>query len=195
MAIPIRQRYTLDEFQEYILKPENLHKTFEYIGGEIIEVPSNPFVSLIAGLILTAINNYLRQNDLGYATGEAGGYMVNGERYAPDVAFISYEKQPELARKGYNPNPPDLAVEVISDPNNGEEQAQLRLKLFNYLAVGVVVWVVNPHDRLVEIYNQREAITILDENGIINGGQVLPDFTLPVTDFMPRDRTQDGNKS
>ena len=38
MAIPIRQRYTLDEFQEYILKPENLHKTFEYIinGGQVL---------------------------------------------------------------------------------------------------------------------------------------------------------------
>jgi len=43
-----------------------------------------------------------------------GGYMVSGERYAPDVAYIAKSRQEKLAERGYNPLPPDLAVEVLS---------------------------------------------------------------------------------
>lgn len=42
-------RYTVEAF---VVRPENSEKRFEYIGGEIVEVPSNPFVSEIAGMIL-----------------------------------------------------------------------------------------------------------------------------------------------
>lgn len=71
-------------------------------------MPSNPYSSEIAIQIAFFLKLYLReQGRRGHVTGEAGGYQVMGERYAPDVAFISYERQPELVPTGYNPNPPD----------------------------------------------------------------------------------------
>jgi hypothetical protein len=39
---------------------------------------------------------------------------VAGERYLPDVAFISKARQPEPSHDTYNPNAPDLAVDVVS---------------------------------------------------------------------------------
>ena|SRR5688572_16403257 len=138
MAISVK-RYTVEEFEAFVNLPENVDKNFEFIGGEIFEVPSNPYTSFIGSIILTALMNFVLSRKLGYVTGEAGGYMVYGERYAPDVAFISKERQPKLARSGYNPNPPDLAVEVISPNDN---QRQTMIKVANYLSVGTVVWVV-----------------------------------------------------
>ena len=107
--------FTLEQFEAFINMPENTDKVFEFIAGEIVEVPSNPYVSAISAQIIFLIKLFLHQHKIkGHVTGEAGGYMVAGERYTPDVAYISYEKQPQLAKSGYNPNPSDLAVEVIS---------------------------------------------------------------------------------
>lgn len=186
MAVHLRPRVTLAEFEAFIALAENHDKTFEFIGGEIAEVPSNPFVSMIAAKLITFFGIYLLQHDIGHVTEEAGGYMVNGERYTPDVAFISYARQQELAHKGYNLNPPELAVEVISDPDSRDEQANLRRKLANYLAVGVLVWVVNPYDRFVEVYQPGSSVKVVDETGILDGGDILPGFTLAVKDILPK---------
>lgn len=59
-------------------------------------------------------------------------------------------------------------------------------KLAGYLAAGVVVWVVNPHDRQVEVYVPGEAVRLLDERSTLEGGSVLPGFTLAVKDILPQ---------
>jgi len=166
--------YTVAEFDDFVLLPENEDKLWEFIGGEMVEVPSNPFVSKIAGLILTYINIYLFEHDVGHATGEAGGYEVSGERYALDVAFISYEKQPELVKEGYNPNRPDLAVEVVSSDSKAENE-KLTIKLGNYLAAGTVVWIVRPEKKYVEVHQSGLPVHTVHVQGTLDGGHVLPD--------------------
>lgn len=186
MAVQLKQRATIDEFDAFVKHPENADKLFEFIGGEIVEVPSNPYASKIAGKIFGELYIYLKGHDIGHLTGEAGGYMVSGERYAPDVAFISYERQPELAGQGYNPNPPELAVEVISDSSNAEEQRRLRFKLISYLTAGVIVWVVNTEARLVEIHQAGQASQELDERDTLKAENILPGFELKVSDIFPK---------
>lgn len=65
---------------------------------------------MFASHLVSIINYYFRQwvmqNSIGYVTGEQGSYIVSGERYAPDVAFILKSRQPQLAKRGYNPNSP-----------------------------------------------------------------------------------------
>ena len=189
MVVQLRQRVTLDEFEAFIAYPENAEKLFEFISGEIIEVPSNPYVSKIAMLIGATILFYLRENDIGHVTGEAGGYMVGGERYAPDMAFISYDRQPELAGQGYNPTPPELAVEVVSNGSNAEEQRRLRFKLSSYLAVGVIVWVVNTEEHLVEVHQTGHAPQELGEGDILKAEAILPEFKLAVKDIFPKKKS------
>ena len=181
----IKQPLTLADFEAFVNLPENSERIFEFISGEIVEVPSNPFVSAVAAQIIVLIGMYLLQNKIGHLTGEAGGYVVNGERCAPDVAFISYARQPELARSGYNPNPPELAVEVISDPASVEEQTALRRKLANYLAAGTVVWIVDPSARTVEVYSPGQSVQTIGESGTLSGGDVLPGLSIPVKDIFP----------
>lgn len=180
-----RQGVSAEAFDLFIEQPENRDATFELIDGEIVEVPSNPYVSKIAAKIITFIGIYLLEHDIGHLTGKAGGYVVGGERYAPDVAFISYARQPELAAKGYNPNPPDLAVEVISDADNIAEQRALRIKLSNYLAAGVVVWIVDAAARRVEVHQPGQFAQTFSETATLTAEAVLPGFTLSLAALFP----------
>jgi Uma2 family endonuclease len=178
---------TVEEFDLFAELPENADKLLEYIGGEVVEVPSNPYASKISGVVFGEMYIFLKGKDLGHLTGEAGGYMVSGERYAPDVAFISKAKQPELARQGYNPNPPDLAVEV-DFPSTYESQQNLNIKVANYLAAGTVVWVFKPEHKRVEVYAPGQPARILGLDGVLDGGEVLPGFTLVVKDIFAEEK-------
>jgi Uma2 family endonuclease len=185
MALSKQKLYTVEEFEDFVERPENETRLFEMINGEIVEkVPSNPSASEIAQLIAFFIRLFLRQRNIaGYVTGEQGGYVVNGQRYAPDVAYISKARQPELARKGYNPLPPELAVEVESSSTAVTER-RLRAKLYHYLAAGTWVWVVYPDTREVEIHAPGQAPLTLTESDTIDGGEVLPEFKLAVKDIF-----------
>jgi len=182
MAVNIRQTATYEQFQAFVNLPEHADRRFELIDGEIIEVPSNPFVSVIAGIILYAIRHWLVEGGhKGYVTGEGGGYIISGQVMAPDVAFVR-----ELpTSQGYEPTPPLLAVEVISDPHNNTEQTDLRRKLAYYLRAGVRVWVVDYVARQVEVHAPGDVVHVLAEDGTLDGADILPGFTLAVKDIFP----------
>lgn len=180
------KRYTVEEFEAFIELPENDDKILEFISGEIYEVPSNPYVSVVAGLILTFINIYLMENRIGYVSGADGGYKIGGERFAPDVAFTSFAKQEQPDKKGYNTNPPDLAVEVISNPSSKTELTQLRRKITSYLAGGVIVWIIDPDAKTLEVHQPGEKPQVHDENSTVEGGAVLPGFKMAIKDIFPK---------
>lgn len=179
----IRQ-ITVEQFDKLILLPENIDKRLEFIAGEVVEVPNNPYSSKIASKIIFYLLLFLQNHDIGHVTGEGGGYQIAGERYAPDVAFISCDKQKELTKKGYGTQPPDLAVEVISDPSNKQELKDLRKKITGYHSAGVIVWVIDPEDRTAEIHRVGSAPTVIDINGTLSAEDILPDFELKLADVL-----------
>jgi Uma2 family endonuclease len=95
---------------------------------------------------------------------------------------LSKEKQPTLAREGYNPIPPDLAIEVIS-PTDSERN--IAIKVANYLAVGTVVWVMRPEVKEVEVFVPNQPVQVLTVDDVLDGGEVLPGFTLAVKALFP----------
>ncbi len=141
-----RQLVSARDFDAMLAQPENADRNFELIGGEIVEVPSNTQSSEIAMTIGTHFKMHLLQHQIeGHITGEAGLYDINGERYAPDVAF----KRSDTTRDYVDPNPPELVVEVVSP---SDDPRQLSIKVSNYLAVGTVVWVVYGDDPQVIVH-------------------------------------------
>jgi Uma2 family endonuclease len=176
------KRYTVEEFDQWVLLPENADRLFEYIGGEIVEVVSNQYPSQIAARISGFIFMYLLQHNIGYLSGADGGYQVAGERYLPDVGFISKARQPEPCREAYNPNAPDLAVEVLS-PSDHPRDAWV--KVVNYLAAGTIVWVVDPEQKQIEVCEPGQPVKRVGVDKTLDGGDVLPGFTLVVKDIFP----------
>jgi Uma2 family endonuclease len=187
MVIP-EKHFTVEDFDQFVELPENDDRLLEYIGGEIVEVPSNAYASKISSKISYFITAFTIQNNIdGHITGEAGGYMVSGERYAPDVAYTSALKQPELDKRGYNRIPPDLAVEV-DFPSTTKSQYDLRIKIANYLAAGTVVWLFVPEVKHVEVYVPGQPVKIVGIDGTLDGGDVLPGFILAVKDIFPDEK-------
>jgi Uma2 family endonuclease len=88
-----------------------------------------------------------------------------------------------IVKKGPVLAMPDFAVEVKSPTNTLKG---LREKAAFYLEKGCqIVWLVNPEKRIVEVYTPDKDIEILLDSDIVDGGDVLPGFTLPVAALFP----------
>ncbi|MBC8100832.1 MAG: Uma2 family endonuclease [Armatimonadetes bacterium] len=168
---------TADEFDHLIAQPEHAERHFELIHGEMVEVVSNGYSSEIGALLVAVLFNWVQINPLGRVTGADGGYMVNGERYIPDAAYITKASQPARSYAAYNPLPPDVAVEVLSP---GNTPAQIRTKVFNYVQAGTVVWLVDPDQQQVEVYAPGQSAQILGMDDTLEGGDLLPGFKLAI---------------
>ena len=176
---------TVTKFDEWVYLPENINTHYEYIGGEAIQVVSNNKSSHIAIEVAFLIKDYLRKNKLsGLVTGSDGGYIIGAQRYIPDVAYTSSQKAPYALDAGYSPIAPDLVVEVISNPANSAQMNDLIIKVPNYLAVGIVVWVIDPDAEQVLVYEPQQAVKIMSEEMTLTGGSVLPNFAVSVADLF-----------
>jgi Uma2 family endonuclease len=177
----VRSHVTVQEFDAIAALSENAHKRLEFIGGEIIAVVTNNYASEIAARFLIEIGSFIKGKNLGRVTGADGGYKVSGERYIPDVAFISLSKQPEPSHEAYNPNAPDLAIEVVSPTDLPKDITD---KVANYLAAGTVVWVVYPDKQQAKVYEPGQPVQTIDIDGVLDGGKVLPGFRLVLKDVF-----------
>jgi Uma2 family endonuclease len=176
-----KSRLTVEEFDEIAGLPENADKRLEFIGGEIVEVVTNNYASEIAITISAAIKPFAKRHNLGRVTGADGGYMVAGEKYMPDVAFISKQRQPNPCHEAWNPQAPDLVVEVVSPSDVPRE---ITHKVVNYLAAGTVVWVIYPDKQQAEVFEPGRPARTLNIGDVLDGGDVLPGFKLALSDIF-----------
>jgi Uma2 family endonuclease len=174
---------TAEEFDRFVMQPENLSQYFQLVGGKIVEKQVSDFRASIVGLwMMSQIALFVEAHDLGWLTGADGGYAVFGEYYVPDGAFLSKVRCPQIPTETYIPLAPDLALEVLS-PTNSDEL--IRVKLSNYLAAGTLVWVVDPGKR-VESHRAGRLAKVLFAGDTLDGEDVLSGFSLPVRDVLAK---------
>jgi Uma2 family endonuclease len=157
----------------------------ELIDGTIVEKPMATRESMLAGELLFYLKLYLRQNDLGDLTAPDGTLRLEaGQIRAPDIAFIRWEQMPG---KVYPSAPiaslfPDLAVEILSESNTRGEMERM---LLDYFKSGTaLVWLIDPDRRTAEIHSSDGEEIHLDESGVLDGGNVLPGFRLPLAELF-----------
>lgn len=178
----------LDErFELLINAPENADKRFEMLSGIVYEVINrSPVYPYIGSLIYHHIGNFLDIHKLGFAFADGCMfYLPNGDKVIPDAAFVSKEHISFVPER-YD-IAPDLAVEVISPSNKPDD---MLLKIESYIECGTrLVWAVYPEEKLVRVWRPdgkgRTSVQKLDLNGILDGEDVLPGFTLAVKDIFP----------
>lgn len=181
---------TIEEFEQFIALPENDERRFELIDGEIVEKVPTEEHGIIVARIVARIVFYLQQHGLEERVAvEPRHKMPNDKRNAriPDIAYTSPERALPVVTKGAVPQMPDLAIEIKSPD---DKVAQLRKKAAYYLANGShMVWLIFPEQRLVEIYRPDADVLLLVDNenrhDVIDGGDLLPGFTLPLREIFP----------
>ncbi|HVU13158.1 MAG TPA: Uma2 family endonuclease, partial [Phototrophicaceae bacterium] len=176
--------YTAEEFFEIASLPENDDKRLELDDGEIVEMAESSAPNSVTAMrIGTFINVFVMSHNSGYVTGADGGFKLGERRVRqPDVGFISKERLPKLPKRiGIAP---DLAVEIVSPDEDIFKKAR------EYLHAGTrMVWAVYTGEKTVHVMK-------LDEDGglrsqpfgigaVLDGGDVLPGFTLAVKDIFP----------
>ena len=171
-----------------LLKPEN--KNCELVDETLVEKPLGMRESLLAIWIGHLLQNHVHPRNLGLITGADGTYEVLlGLVRLPDVAFVSWDRLPGR-RVPDEPIPnvvPDLAIEVLSPSNTAKEMARKRGE---YFRAGVRrVWEIDPRTRTARVYTSETAVTDLTSTDTLDGGPVLPGFSLPLAQvFAELDR-------
>jgi Uma2 family endonuclease len=156
-------------------------RLYELVDGILLEKVMGFGESILTVALIRFLGNFVARRKLGVVAGEAGMMrLAPGCVRLPDVSFISWGRLPDRKiPKEPIPNlVPDLAVEVLSEGNTIEE---MELKLQEYFRCGVrLVWFVDPRARTVKIYTSARKFTVLHEHQTLDGGEVLPGFSLPL---------------
>jgi Uma2 family endonuclease len=103
--------------------------------------------------------------------------------HIPDLAFVRADRLPlEAERWHIMPLAPDLAVEVVS-PNDRYEEVLEKIERYHRAGV-LLVWLVQPRRRAIEVHPLGQPAYLLREGDVLDGGDVVPGFRLPVADVF-----------
>jgi Uma2 family endonuclease len=160
-------------------------KLCELVDGVLLEKVMGLIESALAGLLIEVLRTFVVPRNLGIVTGADGTVeLMSGLVRIPDVAFISWDRLPGR-RYPTTPIPqlaPNLAVEVLSRSNTPGEMAGKRQ---DYFSAGVeLVWEIDPDARTVAVYTSITDVTTLTQTDTLDGGSMLPGFTLPLQDLF-----------
>ena len=189
MAFPQTKTYTLEEFEDFIRKPENRDQYFELIHGAIVEkaMPTDEH-SLIVNWLLFSLTGYSVIHGLRPPGPERRFKFPNDIQNArqPDVSQILDPNVP-LVIQGPMEIIPDLIAEVMSPDDSIDE---MREKAKFYIASGVrLVWLVFPRQKIVEVYRPEQPSEMLTAADMLEGYDVLPGFSLPIADLFATTRS------
>ncbi len=188
---PARTRLSSADFWAFVNLPENQDRSFERVEGEIVEMsPANNWASEVIAELITLLTLYNRQTRLGRINDSSGGFDISATTtLAPDVAFTTFERIRQIypdgkfPRTGFASLTPDLCVEVKSPTNS---KRQMRQEAETYLKAGArLVWLIFPETETAEIYTPNADVAEIPREGILDGGDVLPGFSTPLTDIFP----------
>ena len=166
---------TLDEFVQYAMLPENADRRLEFINGEVVEMaPARTRNSELGDILVFVVRLFCREQSIScHTTSGDGAYDILGNTIAPDFAY----KPTPMSNDYPDPDPPLWAVEVIS-PN--DEASDIRDKRQIYQTAGILLWEIYPKTKSVDVYAPGKSPQTVGIDGTLDGGDVLPDFTLPV---------------
>jgi Uma2 family endonuclease len=180
MVVPEQSRlYTMEEFKEFVSRPENSDRLFELINGEIIEVtPGRTRNSGFGILLAVAVHQFCRTHNIPcYISGGDGAYDVNGHTVAPDFAY----KRTPLSDDYPDPNPPLWVLEVVSPTDKAPD---IRDKREIYEQAGILLWEMYPKRQSIDVYAPGQKKRTFGINDTLDGGDVLPRFTLPMRELF-----------
>ena len=162
------------------------------VKGELIEGVLREKVSAgaehgqIAGLFITFLNMHIRPRGLGRVGGTDVGVFTSRNPDSvrePDVYYVSAERLPLGVRvPGYLEVVPELVVEIVS-PSDSEQDVREKIAMWLELGVSTALE-VRPQERAIVVYRPGVPAVTLTGDDVLDCGDVLPGFTLPLSDIF-----------
>jgi Uma2 family endonuclease len=180
--------YTVDEFWEAFGETKRL----ELVKGVPTEMtPAGTAHGAISMWFGYLILGFVEAHDLGLVTAAETGFILSTDPAtvrAPDVGFIAKARLTGPTPEQYFPGPPDLAVEIVSPNDRADE---IHNKVMDFLNAGThLVWVVYPSSKTVAVYHPGSAGHIFTPEDTLDGGGVLPGFSLSVREIFKKLREE-----
>ena len=175
MTAPVKVRVSEEE---YLATMTDEKPSLEFVNGEVFQKPMTKRTHQDVSKRIVEALWHLERRQQGYLSYESTTNFSQGDdrRYrVPDVAFWATNRPVVQPNDIYFP--PTLAIEIRSARQSMEG---LREKCREYRLRGVdVCWLIDPHNRTVEVYDERRDGALVNPDGILQCGQ-LPGFTFPV---------------
>jgi Uma2 family endonuclease len=178
----VRQPTTLLTAEDLLAMPDD-GKRYELVEGELHEMaPASGPHGRDGGRIFGRLQQFTEQHDLGVVYLSDTGFQLRQDPVTvrcPDISFVRNSRLPEADEYGVVPFAPDFVVEVVSPSNTVNEMSR---KVQEYIEAGTeIVWVVEPLRRQVAVYTPEPVVRIYRDGDTLDGGEVIPGFTLSVT--------------
>ena len=140
----------------------------------------------VASNFVGELRNFVRPRRLGRVIGTDTGVLIERDPDTvrePDVMFISSERMPLTVRPdGYSEIIPDIVVEVKS-PSDSVAEVNDKARMWRDCGVPLV-WAAYPETRTIDVHRADGAIITLYEDDVLDGGEILPGFSVPVRDIF-----------
>lgn len=165
--------------------PEDVQRACELVDGTLVVKAMGAPESAVASCLMMFLAPFVLTKKLIVVLGPDGHTRYFGNQIRmPDVAVILRSRLPngKLPPEQICPVAPDLAVEVLS-PGNTTQEIDRKLKTFFDSGVQQV-WVADPRKRTVRVYSGQTEFTELDVDGTLDGGTILPGFSLSVREWF-----------
>lgn len=164
-------------------------KHCELIDGTLVEKAMGTLEGILALFIGRKLGEFVEYHDLGLVAGADGAArLAPGNVRIPDIGFFPWSLFPndELPTDAIWSVTPTLVVEVLSRTNTA---AEIDRKLRELFASGCrLAWVIDPPSRTARVHTSATKFKTLAVGGSLDGGRILPGFTLPLADIFASTR-------
>ena len=159
---------------------------YELVDGELLEKRMGYLSTRVASRVNVRLGGFVESHGTGEVSTETTFQCFQhapSRVRRPDVAFIAASRAATISDEGHVRVRPDLIVEILSPTDNHYEVDR---RIADYRAVGVpLMWLVNPEVRTVLVLRRDGTAHLLDDDDLIDGGEVVPGFSVRVGEFFP----------
>lgn len=157
----------------------------ELVEGVVTTVsPTGARHGRIAARLLLRVGVHVEERRLGEVFAAETGFLIHrgpDTVRAPDVAYVAADRAAEVDVPGFAALAPDLVAEVVSPSDRAVEVAA---KARAWVDAGVrLVWVVDPVNHVVTSCG-TDGVRVLADDDVLEGADVLPGFSLALSDLF-----------
>lgn len=185
---PLQLAIDLTDEQFWQLCQRNREYRFEANakGDLIIMPPTGSETGRCNSEIIIQLGMWNKQHKLGIVFDSSTGFTLpNGAKRSPDTSWIKLDRWNNLTteeQEKFAPICPDFVVELRSKTDNLKP---LQEKMQEYLDNGAKLgWLIDKKNQQVEIYRVNQQVEIIKSPSSLSGENILPNFTLDLTDIL-----------